>query len=132
MPRDPLARSEAKVKKGITGYLSANDIPWHRIHGGSLMGAHKGKTWRVCLGEKGWPDLVCFPWFDGRALVIEVKGPKGELSEDQERVKKALEDRHVAYCLARDMGDVIDAIVAMAMTPVRPKRMTISPKWAGA
>ncbi len=73
-----------------------------------------GNGRRISIGNKGMPDIcgILPPQFGqpGRALFIEVKTPKGRVSEAQTIwLVKAVEQGALAF-VARSLEDVIEAL----------------------
>ena len=97
--------TEKETQATILDYLAIKHIFHWRQNTGAMRGEHKGKKWFVQFGDKGSPDI--FAVIDGNIYGIEVKSPKGKMSESQ----KDYEERFVAaggvYILARDVDDVI-------------------------
>ncbi len=56
----------------------------------------------------GIPDLaICH---QGETVFIELKGPKGTLTDNQERVIKALRDTKFTVCVARSLDEILSAL----------------------
>lgn len=71
------------------------------------LGYHGWQTVRIhqSLGsEKGIPDLFAFR--AGVCVGVEVKTPKGKLSEWQELMKSKLEGAGIRYLVARSIDDL--------------------------
>ena len=61
---------------------------------------------RVPHAQKGAPDLVAVR--DGRVVFIEVKAPRGALSQHQHAVHEALRARGAEVRVARGVNDILD------------------------
>jgi hypothetical protein len=88
------------MKKPTEKELTAAIRKLLRQHGGFFL-----KHWGGPLSKVGTPDLIgCF---EGKAVVIEVKGPKGRVSQEQEDfLRKWREAGGIAF-VAHSVEDVI-------------------------
>lgn len=82
---------ENLVKEQIKDYLDIMSCFHFSILQG--LGAYKGICDRIAIK-------------DGKVLFIEVKGPKGKLSNHQEEFKKNIEDAGGNYIAARSYEDI--------------------------
>lgn len=104
--------SESKIQSAIMDYLDAalpstyraihiNNTPRSAIHGAILK--------RMGL-RRGVPDIAIIR--DGGAVAfIEVKGPKGRLSEPQEEWRDWCNKNSIPWALCRGIGDVQAALL---------------------
>jgi len=82
---------ETTIRRNITKFL--------RLHGCKVV-----RIVQSALSEKGIPDLVAIR--GGQTVWIEVKTPKGQLSEHQKRWLQDLEDHGGWWIVARSVEDV--------------------------
>lgn len=78
---EPLPRTEQELQKRITRL--AKEFGWLVNH--TYRARLEDGTWRTTTTAKGWPDLVLVHPGWGRIVVLEVKGPKGRSSPEQQR-----------------------------------------------
>jgi len=95
---------EADIQRNILSYLATRGIVAWRTNSGKVRN-------NVYMAPKGTPDIIGYlP--NGRLLGIEVKGPKGVVSDSQqawlERAKKA----GCAVMVARSVEEVVRQIEA--------------------
>lgn len=94
-----LGPKPARRKQTPEGAVLSQVRDFLRLHGWKVVRIHQS------LGsEKGIPDLVAIR--EGHHVWIEVKAPKGRLSEDQERWLQDLENHGGHYIVARSVEDV--------------------------
>ena len=90
-PRTRKEQPETPIRRAIRDFL--------QLHGWKVT-----RIVQSALSEKGIPDLVAIR--EGHHVWIEVKAPKGRLSEDQERWLQDLENHGGHYIVARSVEDV--------------------------
>lgn len=73
----------------------------------SMMGICHYKQWQGLGSERGIPDIICI--VKGQYVGIEVKTPKGKMSEHQLKWQARIKDNGGRYILARSVDDVIEA-----------------------
>ena len=91
--------NETSIKRAIKDYLNIMHIDWFW----NLQGLG------VC---PGLPDMFFFDKRDKKLVFLEVKTPKGQMSENQLLFKNTVEQYDVKFLLARDAQDVIDYLNA--------------------
>ncbi|MBT9174287.1 MAG: hypothetical protein DDT21_02700 [Syntrophomonadaceae bacterium] len=84
---------ESDIQKNIKAYLELRGFFVVKIH--QSLGSHRGIS-----------DLYALK--NGRHVWIEVKTPKGRLSEHQQRFKENIEAAGGEYRIARGLDDVSD------------------------
>lgn len=93
--------TEAQIRDEIVEYLEKKGVMvW-------LDKQVAGKTKYHFKKSKGVPD-ICGILQDGSFLGIEVKTPKGKLSEDQKTFIKRANKRYAVCFVARSLQDVFD------------------------
>lgn len=86
---------ETSLKKAIKDYLNLKNIFWwHNLQG---IGSYPG-TPDICVVHKG------------KFYGIEIKAPKGRLSEYQQRFKENLETSEGIFIEARSLDDVMKVL----------------------
>jgi len=104
-----MKQAESFIRDAIVDYLSTrkgiffdvirNSAPW--------TGKAFGRLPKGC--KNGTPDIIVLHF--GGTLLIEVKGPKGRLSPDQQSYLTAANKiKGVEYIIARSVDDVIRVI----------------------
>lgn len=97
---------EQGIQNAILDYLHARGILAWRINSGAIKAAHGGL---VKLAPKGHSDIfLLLP--GGRAGFIEVKAPKGKLSEDQRAFLARVQQAGALAFVARSIEDVERAL----------------------
>jgi Holliday junction resolvase len=84
--------TEKEITKDIRSFLK-------------LRGICHYKQWQGLGSEKGIPDIICI--INGIYTAIEVKAPKGKLSEHQIKWQNRIEEAGGKYIVARSVLDVI-------------------------
>jgi hypothetical protein len=95
---------EQDIQRQILDWLELNHIFHWRSNTGAFAGEYKGKKRFVRFGKKGTPDI--FAVYDGEIFGIEVKGPNGELSEEQKEWRNEFWHAGGYYVVARCLEDV--------------------------
>ena len=94
---------EKDIQKAILDYLR-----WHKVFcwkAGSVGIYKKATDSYIPVGMKGVSDILgILP--KGRFLAIEVKGPKGVLTEAQKKFIDAIKERSGVAFVARSVKDV--------------------------
>ena len=101
---------ETKLKRAITSFLKRTGIfTFHVLQG---LGAYKGISDRVGLFAKKVKCPHCKKKFmcEGHLLAIEVKSPKGKLSEYQKDFLEEIEKRGGIAIVAWNIDDLIDGL----------------------
>lgn len=104
------ATPETKLKRAINTFLKSTGIfTFHVLQG---LGAYKGISDRIGLYEKKVRCPHCNKKFkcSGHLLAIEVKSPKGKLSQYQKDFLEEVEKRGGIAIVAWDIDDVIDGL----------------------
>lgn len=105
MPSERIIQNRIHLRLGQeTGLLVI------RIQGG---GAKVDGRWVNFTAIKGFPDLLCFLAEPRRTFGIEVKTPRGRLSEDQRRCHALLESHGVPCFVAKSVEDAVQALDAV-------------------
>lgn len=82
---------------------------------GGVKGARDGMR-KKSMGQKaGFPDLIVLPYANVGAFFIEVKAPKGRVSESQDEMHGRMERLGYKVCVARSIDDVRDFMRANAI-----------------
>jgi hypothetical protein len=105
---------ERDVLKLVTDYLTSKRVWWMRLNTGAMSGAHKGKKWFVRFAKPGTADLIAvrqtdfFDRNDSLAAVywLEVKAPKGRVSEAQEQFQQEVTEAGMNYLVVRGLDDL--------------------------
>jgi hypothetical protein len=63
---------------------------WETLHCRTSMQQGRYLTATTGTMAKGWPDLVLVNWRRGLLLFVELKGDRGRVTPDQERVHEVL------------------------------------------
>jgi len=107
-PRDPLVLSEAQIQKTILAYLRVHpSVAWvARFNSGAFIESYGGHERYIQANSlKGCPDIMGM-LKGGRYFGIEVKGPKGRVTQDQDNfILRVLEGGGYAG-VARSIDDV--------------------------
>ena len=83
------AEKEGDIVKAILDYLAYKKITAWRNQSGARFGYHTDKDgnrkqWAIRMSKKGVSDIIgIMPDGSGRILCLEVKTPKGKLTEEQ-------------------------------------------------
>lgn len=95
-------RLEGEVEDQIVSYLTLRGVRF-------IVRQRRDKRTRT---KKGTPDLM-FSWFN-RAVALEVKGPIGKLSPEQEKVRDAMQCDGWIWYLVRNVEEVKKILEAIA------------------
>lgn len=97
--------SENDVKRAVLDNFKDLGIRAHRLNRGSFR---KHGVW-LKFGFDGMPDIIAFPYRDGRVLWIETKDvdEKNGLSEEQQKFREFCISRKIPHVTARSWGDVL-------------------------
>jgi predicted Zn finger-like uncharacterized protein len=101
---------ETQLKRTINKFLkSVGVFTFHVLQG---LGAYKGVSDRIGLHEKKVKCPHCKKKFmcQGHMLAIEVKSPKGKLSEYQKVFLEEIEKRGGIAIVAWNLDDLIDGL----------------------
>ena len=103
--------TETQFHKAVVSYLSALKLRcfWFHVpntHSGGVRWGAKLKSMGL---RAGVADLVFFlP--GGKAVCMELKTPKGRLSDSQKEFRESCSDLGVGYVVCRSMEDVEEAL----------------------
>lgn len=97
-----IPQTENEIQREILDALDKLPGMWCRMNTGLI----KGKNGFLRFGIKGGADIWGITQ-EGRTVFIEVKTPKGKLSEDQEQFKARVESIHCKYIVARSVEDAL-------------------------
>lgn len=101
--------NEATIQSAIRLALGQrDDVMLLRINVGKFRPLHGPQDRVIQSAPTGTPDLLGV--WNGRALAIEVKRPKGVQSVEQVAFQKAWEARGGIYILARSVDDVEEVL----------------------
>lgn len=103
-PKHP-SLTEKDIQKLILDWLAARRIFHYRNNSGAFRD-ERNHLYR--FGATGSPDIVCV--IAGVFVGIEVKGPRGKLSDDQMAFGTALVKAGGKYIVAKSLDDVIKEI----------------------
>jgi hypothetical protein len=82
---------ESEIQKQILDYLTLKRIFHYRQNSGAFVfpetGTHKRRFFKA--GVLGAPDIICV--INGQYVGIEVKAPKGKMSDHQKAFQQVLE-----------------------------------------
>ena len=103
MPKQRIQQPREKdTQAAIIQWLEIKHIFHYRQNTGAFQNA-QGNFYR--FGHPGASDIICVA--NGRYIAIEVKTPKGKLSEVQEHFRDNLRKAGGYYVVARQLEDVI-------------------------
>lgn len=101
-PKTPEAAILSQIMDGFAAY----GIRAQRLNSGAFkIGKPEAKRFFQAT-FKGCPDLIAFPFDDGRTLWVEVKAGRGKLSEDQAAFRDFCRGLSVPWVEARSWYDV--------------------------
>jgi hypothetical protein len=96
---------ESEVQKQILDYLALKGIFHYRNNSGAFVDSQK-HFYR--FGAKGSPDIICI--IKGRYVGLEVKTPKGKLSDDQIAFHRNLMAADGIVFTVRSLDEAIEAV----------------------
>lgn len=95
---------EADVLKACIQYLEFSPFFAWRSNNTGIWNA-KQKSY-IFHGTKGVPDIIAIEPNSGRFIGIEVKGPKGKLSEHQKAFSDNVNNSNAYYCVVRSVEEL--------------------------
>ena len=102
--------SEAQLHRAVATYLTfalPKDAVWTTVgHGGG--GKVRGAQLKAMGLKAGWPDIQIL--MRGLFVGIELKGPKGKTSPEQDSIAHSIEKAGGHYYVCRSLDDVITAV----------------------
>lgn len=105
-PKEGSKETEAGTQKAILDYLKKRNIfAWRNNTGAVKVSRANGSSGFIKFGTPGSADIIGI--YKGRFLAIEVKGPKGELSDEQIIFLKRIENEGGISIVARSLEDVL-------------------------
>jgi VRR-NUC domain len=99
---------ESDIQRQILDYLRLKRIFHFRNNSGAFAGEYKGKQRFFRFGAAGSPDIICV--IAGQFVGIEVKAPKGRMSDHQKEFQEKLEAAGGKYILAYSLEDVLNCL----------------------
>ena len=96
---------EAVIQKNIIEVLTYNRCSVFRGNVGKVR-TPDGRFFSTGL-PNGFPDLFGWRWSDKQIFFIEVKAPKGRISQAQQLYHLDLMHKHVLHGIARSVEDEI-------------------------
>lgn len=97
-----MSTPESIVLRQVLDYLRFSKVFAFRVNNGGIM---RGGKWCPSPNQtKGVADIIGI--YKGSPIAIEVKAPKGKVSEDQERFLTAFKLAGGHICVARSVTDV--------------------------
>jgi len=118
--------SEAQIQAAIVELLELRRVVFS-VTDAARVWSSNGRVGRSKV-RKGWPDITCV--FGGVALFLEVKSPKGVLSQAQRETHAAIRGAGGVVYVVRDAADVcqiLDDIKFANGAPVRVFHMQEKP-----
>ena len=110
--RNPEADLQRQIVRALRAVLPAGAIVHHaanEVRGGAE--ARRRQAILVGMGvHPGFADLVVLA--EGRVLFLEVKSPRGRLSEAQARFRDDMRAQGFGWALVRSLDDALDALKA--------------------
>jgi len=103
--------SENDIKKQIISNLKKHGIRSERMNRGSFR---KHGVW-LKFGFDGMPDILAFPFEDGRVLWVETKDADNTLSEDQREFRAFCIRRNIPHVTAKSWEDVEGYLIAQGV-----------------
>lgn len=98
--------TESQIQKAILDYLGYQRGIYFFRAGSGAVKTDTGRYFKT--GKKGLPDIVVCK--DGKFIGLEVKTPKGRVSEAQEQAKADIELAGGSYFIVRSIDDVINIL----------------------
>lgn len=97
---------ESQIQKVIMEYLTAKRIFHFKVN---TTGIYKQSTGSyIPSGSVGCPDIIAI--MNGKFIGIEVKAPKGKVSEAQKKFGEKIESAGGVYIVARSVDEVMALI----------------------
>lgn len=98
--------TEHQTQNAILQYLTVKKVfAWRNNTGAMPIDAPGGRRF-IRFGAKGSPDIMAILPPNGRFLAIEVKGPRGVLSDAQKEFLSAVQNRGGYTIVAKSVDDV--------------------------
>lgn len=92
--------------------LAVGNLPGVRVWRNNTGALRDATGQLIRFGLKGSADILGIVGPAGRFLAIEVKAPRGRLSEHQQNFRAMVESLGGLYVVARSPGEALDAIAA--------------------
>lgn len=97
---------EADIQKAIINTLNKRNCKAWRANAGNIR---KGNR-TIKLLPKGFPDVFGVRFSDGKFFGIEIKKPKGRVSEEQIEFREWAEAHNIIHGIAYSVEDAIQII----------------------
>lgn len=107
------AEVEVKCDHDLELKFHAQVINYFRQKEPPIAYVHANPTRKSTI-RKGWPDFTIA--VRGQAVAFELKGPNGELSEDQIAVRAEMEANGWRYIVAHNLGQIREVINDLEMS----------------
>lgn len=102
---------EIRRQLGMCGFDTVHVPNGSKLAGTDEQRAKQARNLKADGMVPGFPDLLVYA-SDGRIGHIEVKAPKGVMSDRQKAVKRWLEKIGHNYAICHSVGEAIDAVKA--------------------
>ena|ERR1022692_2374403 len=97
---------ESEIQKSIIDYLRKRKVFYHKVN---TVGIYKRSTDSyIPSPSRGAPDIICI--IKGRYVGLEVKTPKGKLSDDQIAFHRNLMAADGIVFTVRSLDEAIEAV----------------------
>jgi len=109
-----MTHPESDLQIAIVRYLRTSNIPVFSVPNeasgrvNSKRGLSRISRLKAMGMTPGAPDLVAF--FNGRVIFLELKAPRGRLSEHQKEMQALCAEHMVMYYVIRSIDDLLEAI----------------------
>lgn len=97
---------ESEIQKNIIDELNNRNCKVWRANAGTVRVG--GRT--IKLLPKGFPDVFGVRLDDGKFLGLEIKKPKGRVSDEQIKFREFAEEHNILYGIAYSVEDAIKII----------------------
>lgn len=105
----PEARLSLAVRSSLKLALGNRGLVVRMNSGSLVIDAGTGRERRVNMGTPGFPDLMVI-MRGGRILFIELKAPKGRVTDKQAAMHDRLEELGHRVVVARDVASAVGAV----------------------
>jgi len=105
---------ESELQIAIVRYLRQSNIPVFSVPNeaagrvNSKRGLSRISRLKAMGMTPGAPDLVVF--YNGRVVFLELKAPRGRLSEHQKEMQRLCREHGIGYYVIRSIDDLLEAI----------------------
>jgi len=109
---------EAKLKAAVIPALKASGLMWWRNNSAMVPISFPGqKTRFMQVGTKGLPDIMLVGK-DGCLWCLELKAPKGKLSDDQKKFRSGVMGTSIHFFVVRTEQQASEIIAAALGEPI--------------